>query len=283
MSFAFILVLFIFWTIFGSFGWVIIERGKDGFAWGAWGEVFGWRSYCPWCEGKLLTRRQLIPLVGRLVQRGKCYRCKLPIPAWYCWIEVIVWVVFVITGLWVVHNQWLLEVLVNGWGELIWRLMVSWLLTLIIIHDLMTQQLNLYAWVLLFVVSSVLIFAMPQIVWFGWFVWALVLVTVFGWIYIGAKRYATHINDGIDTEWFGEGDVMMALLIGVLSGPMIATRWATMSIQMMFVYLILSSTLWIIFFLVMWKKSSWDDKKIPFLPAMIVAWRSIVIAFHFFL
>jgi prepilin signal peptidase PulO-like enzyme (type II secretory pathway) len=271
------ILLFILWTIFGSFGGVIIERAKEWFAWNERWKVFGWRSYCPWCDGELLVWWQLIPLLWWLIQRGKCFRCKLPIPQWYCWIELIMGGVFVITGLWVVWVSDPLLVLQSMGWELIGWLMVSWLLTLIVIHDLRTQELNLYAWVLLFVTSVILIFTMDASIWTAWFIWAIVLVAVFGCIYLGAKRYATKKNDGIPTEWFGEWDVMVALLLGLLSGPLIAQWWLISSIQMIFVYLVLSSSLWIIWYLV----SQWfvtiHDRKIPFLPAMIIAWWVIAV------
>jgi hypothetical protein len=71
----------------------------------------------------------------------------------------------------------------------------------------------------------------------------LVLTAVFGTIYLSAKRYATRKNNGIPTEGFGEGDVMVAMLLGLLSGPLIAERGVVTSIQMMLIYLVASSAL----------------------------------------
>lgn len=277
MTFIIWVLLFILWTIFGSFGWVIIERARDWFAWDEWWNVFGWRSYCPWCNGKLLTAWQLIPLVWRLIQRWKCFRCKLPIPTRYCWIELIMGVLFVITGFGVVWIAPSIENIQIMWGELIGWLVVTWLLTLIIIHDIKTQELNLYAWVMLFVVSIILIFTMDMDIWIAWFVWWIALMIIFGGIYLWAKWYATRKNNGIPTEWFGEWDVMVALLIGLLSGPLIIQRWTMLSIQMIFIYLILSSVLWIILYFVTHGRELTREKKIPFLPAMIMAWWLIVV------
>lgn len=277
-----IVLLFILWTILGSFGWVIIERAKDWFAWNERWKVFGGRSYCPGCDGKLLTSRQLIPLLGRLIQKGKCFRCKLPIPTWYCVIELIMGLMFVITWLWVLGVSPSIEMIqAMGW-ELIGRLLVTWLLTLIVIHDVMTQELNLYARVILFVTSIGLIFTMDSTIWTSGFIWSLVLTAVFGTIYLSAKRYATRKNNGIPTEGFGEGDVMVAMLLGLLSGPLIAERGVVTSIQMMLIYLVASSALWIVFFLLTQWFTSIKDRKIPFLPAMILAWWGIVVWAQYF-
>lgn len=279
MTVFLIIFLFIFGTILGSFGWVIIERAKGWFARNEWNKVFGGRSYCPGCNEKLLTWWQLIPLVGRRLQRGKCYRCKLPIPARYCWIEIGMGVIFVITWLGVLGLSPNIEMISSiGW-ELIWWLLAMWLLTLILIHDIMTQELNLYARVMWLVVSIWLIFSMPQTVWLAGRGGSLVLTAVFGIIYLCAKRYATHKNDWEPAEWFGEWDVMVAMLIGLLSGPMIAQWWVVTSVQMMFVYLVGSSVLWIVFFLMTQKLLHIQERKIPFLPAMIVAWWLIAICY----
>ena len=38
---------------------------------------------------------QLIPLVGWLIQGGKCYRCKSSIPVWYMFYEIVMGLAFV--------------------------------------------------------------------------------------------------------------------------------------------------------------------------------------------
>lgn len=278
----YLMLLFILWTIFGSFGWVIIERARDWFAWNERWKVFGWRSYCPGCEGKLLVRWQLIPLAWWLIQRGKCFRCNLPIPARYCWIELIMGVMFVITGLGVLWVDPSAELIQLVWGELIGWLAVTWLLTLMIIHDLKTQELNLYTRVMLFVVSVALIFTMPNQIRLAWFVWSIALTAIFGVIYLLAKRYATRLHEWVTTEWFGEGDVMVAMLLWLLSGPMIVEWWVLMSIQMIFIYLIASSMLWIVFYLFTHGDDIQKERKIPFLPAMIIAWWGIGIWSQYF-
>jgi prepilin signal peptidase PulO-like enzyme (type II secretory pathway) len=274
--------LFILWTILGSFGWVIIERAKDGFAWNERWKVFGWRSYCPWCDGKLLVSWQLIPLLWWLIQRWKCFRCKLPIPTRYCWIELIMGVMFVITGWWILWMDPSPELIQEVWWALIGWLGVTWLLTLIIIHDIMTQELNLYTRVMLLVLSVVLIFTMSSPIRIGWFVWSIVLTAVFGAIYLWAKRYATRKNNWTPTEWFGEWDVMVAMLLWLLSGPLIAQWGVVMSIQMVFIYLIVSSVLWILFYLLTHGSDIEHERKIPFLPAMIIARWGIVLWSQYF-
>jgi hypothetical protein len=54
------------------------------------------------------------------------------------------------------------------------------------------------------------------------------------------------------------------------------------SIQMMLIYLVASSALWIVFFLLTQWFTSIKDRKIPFLPAMILAWWGIVVWAQYF-
>lgn len=283
MIFVIIIMLFILWTIFGSFGWVIVERARDWFSRNERWKVFGWRSYCPGCDGKLLVGRQLIPLLWWLIQKWKCFRCKLPIPNRYCWIELIMGLMFVVTWVGILWVDPSVEVVQSIWLDFIGWLAVTRLLTLMIIHDIKTQELNLYTRVMLFVVSVVLIFTMGSSVRLAGFVGSIVMTGVFGIIYLSAKRYATRQNDGVPTEWFGEGDVMVAMLLWLLSGPLIAQWGIVLSVQMVCIYLVASSALWIVFYLLTHENDLTHSRKIPFLPAMIIAWWGIVIWSQYFL
>lgn len=89
------IVLFLLGMVFGSFGGVILERGQaEGFGRHLRPNILGGRSTCPGCK-KTLQPRQLVPLLGRLLQRGKCVHCKQPIPERYCRFELVMGIAFV--------------------------------------------------------------------------------------------------------------------------------------------------------------------------------------------
>lgn len=278
-----VILLFILWAIFGSFGWVIVERWRDWFSRWSRGEVFWWRSYCPGCDWKLLVWRQLIPLVGRLMQWWKCFRCKSQIPVWYCRIELLMGLVFAATGAWIIWWLWIwsfydlvaLEPMV--WVQLwVWCL-INRALVLIILADLYYYELNVYLWVILLVLACINLW-----VTYWWVVenylpvvyWTIVLTGLFVAIYKGAKWYATK-KMGTEAEWFWEWDVMMAFAMGLLLPPVFAAMNSVdriVWVQWLFSYLVFSSALWIIYRAVRKTITGNDDWFLPFLPSMIVAY-----------
>jgi len=92
MNTFFFVMLFIFWTMFGSFASVIIYRLKS---WEWW--IFGWRSHCKTCE-RNLSVIELIPIFSWLFQWGKCKGCSQKIDWIYPLLELTMWVLF--TAVW---------------------------------------------------------------------------------------------------------------------------------------------------------------------------------------
>lgn len=85
-------MLFLFGTMMGSFGSVLIHRiyvGERGILWG--------RSHCPACQ-KTLGFQHLIPIVSFLVQGGKCAHCNAAISYSYPLLEVIMGLLFMAVG-----------------------------------------------------------------------------------------------------------------------------------------------------------------------------------------
>lgn len=265
----FYLLLFFLGAVFGSFGWVIIERGREGFAWADWSRVFGGRSYCPSCKATL-TRWQLIPLVGRLLQKGKCFRCKLQIPVRYMREEIMMWLVFVVTWWMTIGSDLtLLADHSESLHLLFWLVLNRWLV-LLLIADLLRYELNLYVRILLMIV---IVFF--QAMWrvgdwqtmiLGW----VFLSCVFYGIYLGAARWQTR-KTWVFTEWFWLGDVWMAWLVGACVWLFFTGLDWIVRAQLMLWYLTLSSWLWILF----WVIRKWllknNEAQMPFIPAMIVA------------
>lgn len=276
------MLLFVLWTVFGSFGGVIIERGSDGFSRDGWKEVFWGRSYCPWCDGKTLVWWQLIPLVGRLMQKGKCFRCKQPIPGWYCLIELVMGLVFVVTWRWVVWSVGELTQVYLIRQLILWCL-INRALVLILIADLRYYELNVYVWVILlglWLLNLVLGVIYNEVVWQPVLIGTVILTLLFLGIYLSARRYATK-KAWQPTEGFGFGDVMMAGALGLLLHPvlesMASVDWI-IAIQWLLTYLVLSSILGIGYWAVRNVIVPKASQVLPFLPAMIVSYWLMIAA-----
>jgi len=275
MPIFFYLLLFFLWAVLGSFGGVIIERGREWFARADRKRVFGGRSYCPSCK-ETLTRRQLIPLVGRLLQKGKCFRCKLQIPVWYIREEILMWVTFVVTWWVLIWSD--LSLLVDNITSLhlLFWLLLNRGLVLLLLADLFRYELNLYVWILLMVIIVVF----QSLWWIGdWkmmILWWLVLSLVFYGIYLGSAWWQTR-KLWVFTEWFGLGDVWMAGLMWSLAWVLFSFWWILMWVQLVLMYLVVSSGLWIVFWLLRKAVTKNNEEQMPFLPAMIFAFRWVII------
>jgi leader peptidase (prepilin peptidase) / N-methyltransferase len=83
-----VLFFFALGAVLGSFGNVLVERLPTG-------ETLGGRSYCLGCK-KTLRVWELVPVLSWCLLRGKCARCKSPIPAVYTIVELISGLLFVV-------------------------------------------------------------------------------------------------------------------------------------------------------------------------------------------
>ncbi len=89
MEIVFLLIIFLYGSIFGSFLNVVIDRlPRDE-------KFFKDRSYCESCK-KTLRWYDLIPLFSFLFLRGKCRYCKKPIPPRLFLIELFCGLMFVL-------------------------------------------------------------------------------------------------------------------------------------------------------------------------------------------
>lgn len=270
MEIIFYLFLFLLGSIMWSFCGVIIERGRGGFEWTRWKEIFGGRSYCPGC-GHSLTWWQLIPFVGWLLQKGKCFRCDLQIPMRYNRLELSMGLVFVTTSRFVVGNEltgvllWYVER-----QPLVFWLLVNWAFWWIIIADFFWYELNVY--LRLFLVLRIAgRGAFGEIASFDrMFLRGVAWTAIFWCIWRVSKRYV-RAKLKVDGEGIGEGDIMIALVVGLLFPFLAWTNYPISGIQMICVYLIGSSALGILFWLGRLAISGDENHMLPFLPAMIVA------------
>lgn len=266
-------------------------------------------------DAGFLTRWKLIPIVWWAIQWGSCSDCWEEIPSWYVIFEMVMWAVFVATWLVVIWTGFdPLVALFSTWQwawALVFWLLVNRLLMLLIVADFFYYELNVYAWILLLVTLVVYLWAIGAIV--PWLIGWAVLGCVFLLIYLWAKRYAEKKfwpwSEGV---WLGDvllavalwmlypfvaGSIAWVLWWGVWAGVwwvdwvLLWWVWRGMSlaeqivtIQMVFLYLILSSGLGIFYRIGQMvfaheisrekQRDHLDDVSdfhMPFIPAMIVA------------
>lgn len=90
MDIYYMIVFFIYGTIFGSFYNVVGDRLPDGKS------IVKPSSHCPKC-GHQLTPLELIPILSFLFQKGKCKKCKTKIPVMHPLFELASGVLFMVT------------------------------------------------------------------------------------------------------------------------------------------------------------------------------------------
>ncbi len=128
------ILFFLIGLVFGSFGKVIVDRGVKG-------EKF-WvgRSLCDHCHKKL-DWWENIPLLSYLFLRGRCRFCGGTISKSYFWTELLFGSVFLLVAwrLGVLSGS-LFEVREGGlWLDLVFYLMISFVLLLILLWDWRTM------------------------------------------------------------------------------------------------------------------------------------------------
>lgn len=269
------MLLFIFGMIFGSFGSVLLRRLQDGVSREAIKGILYGRSMCPWCD-KTLTPAQLVPLFGRLRQRGKCFRCGKDISLMYPVLELVSGLVFVMRWI-LVHGDWWL---VNVISLVIW-----WLLGLLLVRDMYTYELHMPVFGMLVVFSLFQLFLVNM---FAAIWYAMLFVLVFAGIYLFGKLYSK-IRFGVIQETFGLGDVMLSPVVGLLLGMIQLSKYgypvSFADVGMTLLYFVLWSCM---IGLLYYTCSVWyysllqkDDADtihetgspmIPFLPAMIICY-----------
>lgn len=89
MELYYIIVMFVFGTIFGSFYNVVGDRLPDGKS------IVKPGSHCPKC-GHMLKPIELIPIFSYLIQGGKCKNCKCKIPLFHPLYEIFVGILFML-------------------------------------------------------------------------------------------------------------------------------------------------------------------------------------------
>lgn len=274
--------LFVLWTLFWSFGSVILQRMQRKINW----KVMKWfligRSECPECHHQL-HRYNLIPLLSWFRQKGKCMYCKSPISSLYPAVEIVSGLVFSL--------RWWIYLLpyVDGLGELsIMMLVFWWLLWLLLVRDIYTYELHVPIWfimLVLIVVYSMILLIQGEASWYlltasAGFLGLFLLVYRFGKWYAKARFWQ-------NIETFGQGDVMLAPMLGFLFA--VSDIGQTNLLSLLLIFILGSCVVGLIYYgvvMVMYKLRKKKTKDhihetgspmIPFLPSMIVSYRAIVL------
>jgi prepilin signal peptidase PulO-like enzyme (type II secretory pathway) len=260
-----ILMLFL-WLIFGSLGSVMMTRFSDGITLKKLRGFFFGRSECPHCK-HVLQAKHLIPVVSYLVQWGKCAYCKKKISRIYPVLELLCAWIFVVT-------YFLLK---DFWIErLIFWLLMNRFLILLLIYDLQKYELHMVLRVLFMALGIV-----ANINVSGGNDWnALMSAIMFGvtflLIYFFAKRYV-HMRFKKNEEWFGQGDVFLAVSIWILFPIILSFHHLPFSLMMLvnvlILFILMSSIIGLIRAWLHYLITKKTTKIIPFFPAMIIAFR----------
>jgi len=271
MSILNIIILFILWTAFGSFGGVLISRKRDK----KWmRSIFFGRSKCNFCN-KSLWFFELFPILSFVFQKWKCKSCWAKIWNFYRILELLSWLVFVMTYLFIPYISIF---------ELVFWIIINWSFLLLMIFDIQKHELHIPIWI--FVSILALIFA-----WFSldltiFLETTIIYVLVFFLIYLFSKYYM-RIRFRKKEEWFWQGDVYLSLTIWALSWFVFyynSVQFGVINlVDMLLIYVILSSVIWLIYALVNRFLFSWHKQIIPFLPSMILAFWIMLLYWDIFI
>lgn len=280
-----IVIIFI-WLIFGSLGSVVMTRFSDWITKAKLRGFFFWRSECPECK-HVLKAKNLIPVVSYLVQWGKCAYCKKKISRIYPVLEILCAWIFVIT-------YFLLQ---NLWTPiLVFWLLTNRLLILLVIYDIHTYELHMTARILLmatWILANIFVLWNLRNALFA----AILFGVIFMGIYFFAKRY-TKIRFKKNMEWFGEGDVYIAVGIWLYIPIIFFLQWIAFSWMMLanvlILFVVMSSIVgliraWLQYIVqkVFHNSEFWILNStlniIPFFPAMIIAFWILAWKLSFFI
>lgn len=265
MEIIIIIALFVLWAIFGSFWWVLISRNWDK----DWIKsiCFG-RSKCTKCN-KTLSFLELVPIFSFLFQKWKCKNCGNKLSNFYRTIELLSWLVFVLTYILFPYQTNL---------ELLFWLIINRSFLFLLIFDIQKQELHLPIWILITACS--ILFAILKIDVIVILETTLWFVLMFLIIYFFSKYYMK-IRFKKKEEWFWQWDVFLSLTVWILSWFVFYYNFIEFGIvnliDLILIYVILSCIIGLIYAVVNRFLFSWHKQIIPFLPSMIIAYRILLL------
>jgi len=276
------ILIIILWLLFGSLGSVILTRFADGVTRTKLRGFFFWFSKCPHCEHRLHAK-DLIPLVSYFFQWGKCRYCGAKISWIYPLLEILSAWIFLWTYI-LLQEFWI--------GLIVFWILTNRLLLLILIYDIQKYELHMPIRTMLvftWVVGNLLL--TNGNLWNALFA-SVFFIGTFLLIYFFAKRYVK-IRFKTKQEWFGEGDIYLALVVWMYL-PIILWHQnmlfsGSMLIKILIVFVLMSSVIWLVrawiqylIHLKFWTLAT-KLKVIPFFPAMIITFWIIAWKCQFFI
>lgn len=140
MEIFFLIILFIFWSLFWSFWSVIIYRLKSKEKW-----IMFWRSHCPKCNHKL-NSLDLIPILSWILNFWKCKYCNEKISSIYLFLELSMWILFSLIWYFLIDFNLILNFDINEILKLIFWLFI-WFITIIYtFYDILF--LEIHEWIM---------------------------------------------------------------------------------------------------------------------------------------
>lgn len=273
MEIVIYMFLFLLWAVFWSFWSVLIRRLKWLINKDVINSILYWRSKCVKCNANLNVI-QLIPFFWWFIQKWNCMKCWCKISCYYPWLEFVSWLIFVLTYIFVSNYllfSWFTIYDTYFWLFYLYFVVINWLFVLLIFFDILFFHVNTYFW--LFLTVWIIFW---QFFWFFWdfmisFIWWIWFFLLFISLYYFWKIYVKYRFWLDDAEWIWFWDVMIAFSVWLLLPFFLKDFTWYDFFYIMFIYLILSSIIWILFYIISsiyfkWKQGS----SIPFLPSMII-------------
>lgn len=259
MSIGWFVILFVLGACFGSFGGVLLQRLENFGVRGLKDVVFG-RSKCDH-TGNTLRWFELIPIVSYLIQWGKSRHTGQTLSQDYLWLEIISGLLFVATFS-LTHTYQL--------HTLVYHIIFNWLLFLLAWYDMKHQFLHTPVRGIALIWQALMGVLYIQQSIMG----SILFAIIFGIIWLLARWYAKrHYKQ---SEWFGSGDVLLALVIWSTIPDIFAIYSIPFSAQTLvgalIGFLCMSSILWLVYAAIAYIRSRKKVVFIPFLPAMVVAY-----------
>lgn len=229
----------------------IMEQGRS-----SWSSILIGRSHCNQCKQTLL-RRQLIPVVWYMLQKGTCHHCRAKIPLRMTIYEIILAGIFVY-----------IAYIFSRTTETIRIGAISTWLMMMLISDMRYLSIDLW----LRAAGSLLIFA---------YLYSHVLreqshlVTGILLLYLlviyGLGRVIAKHKYGIWQEWFGLGDVLMGLPLGRLLSSILWPLMRRDALRHINIYMLLASVWMLIYLIISKKYGQTSGHHLPFLVGMMFA------------
>ncbi len=270
------IVMIFLWLIFGSLGSVVMTRFSDGVTRAKLRGFFFGRSECPNCKHKLAARN-LVPVVSYLVQWGKCEYCKKKISRIYPVLELLCAGVCVVT-------YFLLK---DFWIEaLVFWLLMNRFFVLLLVYDLQKYELHMILRVLLMALGIVANINISGGSDWNALMSAIMFGVIFLFFYLFAKRYV-HMRFKKHEEWFGQGDVFLAVSIWILFPIILSFHHLSFSFMLLakvlILFVLMSSIIGLVRAWLQYLITKKVSKIIPFFPAMIIAFRILAWKLGFFI